>query len=115
MLENSSKNEKTKERKNLKSPTNCVTRSAVTAPKPSGVAGIFPIVCLFCNLSRKKVGGHELPLVYACTDNFEENIKLYTTWRKDNRMLARISCVKFLVLKRGEVPWSLQNQLSTNC
>ena len=54
-------------------------------------------MCLFCNKERNEIKGKEQKLTNAETAIFEENIRKYANWKKDNVMLAKISQIDFAV------------------
>jgi hypothetical protein len=72
-----------------------VTRSCITSPKPSSSSGVFPLMCIFCGLEKKKSRGVFQKLSSALTTNFEEKIKKYAQWKNDQKMLAQISDISF--------------------
>ena len=74
-----------------------IMRSNLTSPATSSRTGIFPKVCLFCNKERNEIKGKEQKLTNAETAIFEENIRKYANWKKDNVMLAKISQIDFAV------------------
>ena len=110
------------------------TRSCIKSPKPKQGTGIYLQVCLFCGNARKSVNQLKQRLVNIEKNTFEDSVRKYAQWKKDDKFLTKISDIDLtakqvkyhsvcrsnyqsaaIKMKQGEQGCSSQNDLQSNC